>query len=227
MIGVLAVVAAAAACVPPKNLSVTTVVDGLSNPWDVAWTPDGTMLFTQRPGPIDAFVGGSVRELASPADVKAIGEGGMMGIAVDPQFASNRFVYTCFHSSLSTPATTRVVRWRVNNAFTALTNRTDLITDIPASSTIHFGCRTRFGPDGYLWVTTGDGAIGTAPQDKQSLAGRSCGSIATATEHRATPAATSCRRSTPTAIETHRASHSGPTTARRSRSSTAPGATTR
>jgi glucose/arabinose dehydrogenase len=172
LIGLFAVVATAAACVPPKNLSVSTVVDGLSNPWDVAWTPDGTMVFTQRSGPIDAFIGGSVRELARPSDVRTIGEGGMMGIAVDPQFSSNRFIYTCFHSSLSTPATTRVVRWRVNDAFTALTNRTDLITSIPASSSIHFGCRTRFGPDGYLWVTTGDGAIGTAPQDKKSLAGK-------------------------------------------------------
>jgi glucose/arabinose dehydrogenase len=171
-VSLLAIVGISAGCAPPANLAVTTVVSGLSNPWDIGWTPDGTMLFTQRPGPINAFVGGTVRQLASPADVKAIGEGGMMGIAVDPEFATNRFIYTCFHSSLSTPATTRVVRWRVDAGYTTLTNRTDLITDIPASSTFHFGCRTRFGPDGNLWITTGDGAIGTAPQDKQSLAGK-------------------------------------------------------
>ena len=61
---------------------------------------------------------GSVeRSVSSPSrsDVKVIGEGGMMGIAVDPNFASNRFIYTCFHSSLSTPATTRVVRWKVDS----------------------------------------------------------------------------------------------------------------
>jgi glucose/arabinose dehydrogenase len=172
VVGLVALPAVAAACVPPANLTVSTMVSGLDRPWDIAWTPDGTMLFTQRPGPIDARIGSTTRQLASPADVKAVGEGGMMGIAVDPSFSSNRYIYTCFHSSLSTPSTTRVVRWKVNAGYTALTDRTDLITDIPASSTFHFGCRTRFGPDGYLWITTGDGAIGTAPQDKQSLAGK-------------------------------------------------------
>jgi glucose/arabinose dehydrogenase len=169
---VLVLVAVAAACVPPKNLTVSTVVDNLHRPWDIAFTPDGTMLFTERVGPINALVGGQPRQLADPADVLAQGEGGMMGIAVDPQFASNRFIYTCFYSNLSNPATVRVVRWRVNAGVTGLTNRTDLITNIPNAGSIHFGCRTRFGPDGYLWVTTGDGTIGTAPQDKQSLAGK-------------------------------------------------------
>lgn len=171
-LGLVVVVGASVACAPPSTLTVTPVVTGLANPWDVAWTPDGTMLFTQRPGPVNALVGGTVRQLASPSDVRLFGEGGMMGIAVDPLFATNRYVYTCFHSSLSTPATTRVVRWTVNAGFTALTNRTDLITNIPVASSIHFGCRTRFGPDGNLWITTGDGSIGTAPQDPQSLAGK-------------------------------------------------------
>ena len=153
-------------------MAVTTVVSGLDHPWDIAWAPNGNMLFTQRSGQINARVGGTVRQLASPADVRVFGEGGMMGIAVDPNFQSNRFIYTCFHSSLSTPATTRVVRWKVNAGFSGLRERTDLITDIPASASFHFGCRTRFGPDGYLWITTGDGAIGTAPQDKHSLAGK-------------------------------------------------------
>ncbi len=171
-VGTVLVVALVSACVPPKSLAVSTLVSGLDHPWDIAWTPDGTMLFTQRPGPIDARVGNQNRQLAAPPDVKAVGEGGMMGIAVDPDFGTNRFIYTCFHSSLSNPSTTRVVRWKVDTDYTTLSDRTDLITDIPAASTFHFGCRTRFGPDGYLWITTGDGAIGPAPQDKHSLAGK-------------------------------------------------------
>ena len=64
VVAVGVIVVGAAACAPPANLAVTTVVSGLTNPWDIGWTPDGTMLFTQRPGPINAFVGGSVRQLA-------------------------------------------------------------------------------------------------------------------------------------------------------------------
>jgi glucose/arabinose dehydrogenase len=168
----VALLAIAGACAAPQSLSVTTVVSGLDRPWDVAFTPDGTMVFTERPGPIRAKVGSDVRLLAQPTDVSAVDETGMMGIAVDPQFASNRYLYTCFTSTAAGAPEVRLVRWRVNAGFTALTNRTDIITGIPVNGTIHHGCRPRFGPDGYLWLTTGDGVIGTAPQDKQSLAGK-------------------------------------------------------
>jgi glucose/arabinose dehydrogenase len=163
----------ATACLPPDSLQVTTVVGNLSQPWDIGFTPDGTMLYTEKPGRIDAFIGGSTRVLATVADVRNLGEGGLMGLAVDPQFASNRYIYTCMASTISGSADVRVVRWTVNAGYTALTNRLDIITGIPAASNgRHSGCRPRFGPDGYLWVGTGDAAIGTHPQDKQSLGGK-------------------------------------------------------
>ena len=163
----------ATACIPPDSLQVTTAVSNLSQPWDIAFTPDGTMLYTEKPGRIDAFIGGSTRVLATVADVRNLGEGGMMGLAVDPQFATNRHIYTCMASTISGSADVRVVRWTVNAGFTALTSRLDIITGIPAASNgRHSGCRPRFGPDGYLWVGTGDAAIGTNPQNKQSLGGK-------------------------------------------------------
>jgi glucose/arabinose dehydrogenase len=106
------------------------------------------------------------------ADVKNQGEGGLMGLAVDPLFSSNRFIYTCMASSISGTNDVRVVRWTVNAGYTALTNRLDIITGIPWSTGRHSGCRPRFGPDGYLWVGTGDAAVGTNPQNKQSLGGK-------------------------------------------------------
>jgi glucose/arabinose dehydrogenase len=155
-------------------VSVTTAVADLDHPWDVAFAPDGTMLFTQRPGEINASVGGQTRVLADPSDVDPEHERGMMGLAVDPEFVSNRFIYTCFASDIAGPTDVRVARWRVNDGYTALSNRTDIISGIPVgpSADRHVGCRLAFGPDGFLWVTTGDGTIGTAPQDKQSLAGK-------------------------------------------------------
>jgi glucose/arabinose dehydrogenase len=176
MLGAGAALLVLSGCFVMPPSSVTTAVGGLSIPWDVQWTPDGTMLYTQRAGTVEAIVGGQKRVLADPADVLATSEAGMLGLAVDPQFASNRFVYTCFASTISGGNDVRLVRWRVNAGFTGLTNRTDIVTGMPvnAGSQVgrHAGCRPRFGPDGALWVGTGDAATGTVPQNIRSLGGK-------------------------------------------------------
>lgn len=167
------VVAAAASCRPQPEITVTTVLSGLSRPWDIAFAPGGDMFFTERVGRINIRTQGQHRVLATPPDAVAIGEGGMMGIAVDPEYGSNRRVYTCFLSDASGALDVRIARWRVNGARTALTDRTDILTGIPANPTgRHSGCRVRFGPDGMLWVGTGDAAVGTNPQDPTSLGGK-------------------------------------------------------
>jgi glucose/arabinose dehydrogenase len=176
LVAALAVVTfAASACItPPASLQVDVVVPNLNRPWDIAFTPDGTMLFTRRGGSISSFVGGTVDVMASPADVLATGEGGMLGLAVDPDFASNRRIYTCFNSGLGVGGRdVRVVRWVVNADYTELTDRVDILTGLPANVTgRHSGCRPRFGPDGYLWVATGDAASATVPQNPNSLGGK-------------------------------------------------------
>lgn len=167
-----------AGCGPgPKNLQVTTVLSGLSNPWDLAFTPDGSMLFTERPGPIKIrTTGGAVRTLATPADVRPMSEGGMMGIAVDPAFASNRRIYTCFLSNAGGALDVRLVRWHVNAAASGLDSRADIVTGIPVNTAgqagRHSGCRARFGPDGNLWIGTGDAAINYTAQSPTSLGGK-------------------------------------------------------
>ena len=112
--------------------------------------------------------------MAQPADVYLNGESGMMGLAVDSQFASNRYIYTCFASTLGTPDDVRLVRWTVNSNFTALTNRTDIVTGMPLNTTSgrHAGCRPRMDAQGRLWVGTGDAAAATVPQDPRSLGGK-------------------------------------------------------
>ena len=162
------------AAVAAPALTVTTFLSGLQNPWDLAFTPGGGMLFTERPGPIKFRIAstGVVRQLARPADVVAQGEGGMMGVAVDPGFSSTRRVYTCFMSNRSGSLDIRLVRWRMNDAVTALTERADIVTGIPVSSGRHSGCRPRFGPDGRIWIGTGDAATPTVPQNPKSLGGK-------------------------------------------------------
>jgi glucose/arabinose dehydrogenase len=172
----LAGLVVAASCAPPATLTVTTVVGGLANPWDLGFTPDGSLVYTERTGRIGARVGDRDRVLAAPSDVVAQGEGGMLGLAVDPRFATNRLIYTCFMSNAGGALDVRVVRWRVDAAFEGLTDRTDIVTGMPVNTAgqagRHSGCRPRFGPDGNLWVTTGDAAMPTVPQDPRSLGGK-------------------------------------------------------
>ena len=138
---------------PPPGapaLAISTEVAGLHKPWDIAFTPDGTMLFTQKAGTIDALVGGNVQNLATPTDAEAISEAGMMGLAVDPSFASNRSVFACFLANNGGNRDVRVVRFTVAADYASSTDRTDIITGIPVNATgspgRHSGCRPRFGP---------------------------------------------------------------------------------
>ena len=111
LLGIVLLFAAfAAACVPPK-LGVTTVVSGLDHPWDIGFLPNGTMLVTERPGRLDRIVGGQVQLVTAPADVVAAKDAGMLGLAVDPTFATTGYVFVCMASSSGAATDVRVVRF--------------------------------------------------------------------------------------------------------------------
>lgn len=153
-------------------LSNAVVVGGLDHPWEVAFLPDQTMIMTERGGDISKVADGKKTILYRPDDVHARGEGGMLGLAVDPEFITNRFIYTCFNSSLGGPDV-RVARWKIDEKLTQLNDRRDIITGIPsAQSGRHSGCRIGFGSDKHLWVGTGDAAAAANPQDLKSLGGK-------------------------------------------------------
>jgi glucose/arabinose dehydrogenase len=154
-------------------LTVTTLVSGLVIPWDLAFTPDGTLLFTERPGRLRARLpDGSLRQLADiSSSLNTDGERGLLGLAVDPGFSSNRFVYTC--QSNRSPAEVRVVKWTVSPDYTSATRVVDpLVGGMPSTAFVHNGCRLRFGPDGLLWVGTGDSEQATAPQSDANRGGK-------------------------------------------------------
>lgn len=164
--------------VPPDTarpvLDRTVFVSGLSNPWDLAFLPNADMIFTERGGKISLRrTSGVVSTVGQPTDVVASGEGGLLGLAVDPDFASNRFVYTCFSSNRGGTNDNRVVRWTLSADGASLGNRLDIVTGMPwANGGRHSGCRPRFGPDGQLWIGTGDAAVGTNAQNLAGLGGK-------------------------------------------------------
>jgi len=159
---------------PVTDVAVAQTVTGFTQPWEIAFTPDGTALVTEKPGRVAAVVGGARQVVGTIPDVVALGEGGLMGLAVDPGFASNRQIYTCYASgSGGTVADVRVVRFRVAENLGSLTNQTTILSGIPAGAgNRHMGCRVGVGPDGMLWVTTGDVVQPTLPQNPASRAGK-------------------------------------------------------
>ena len=170
-------------------LARTVVLDGLSNPWDVAVATDGTMFFTEKcrglsvrrtDGTVTRLFGTSGSALVAP-DLACVGQSGVHGVALDPAFATNRTLYVYMLSTLNTsPRTNRVVRLVVNGGYTSASNRADIITDIAfkdvgnavGGAGAHSGGRIRFGPDGFLYVATGDNHDPTLPQSPTRLGGK-------------------------------------------------------
>jgi glucose/arabinose dehydrogenase len=131
------------------------------------------LLFTERPGRIKVRLGdGTVRLLADlSGELFVSGETGLLGMAIDPGFASNRTLYTC--QTNASPREVRVVRWTVDAGFTSLTRTANpLVGGIPSTASFHNGCRPRFGADGALYVGTGDSGQGPAPQSDASRGGK-------------------------------------------------------
>ncbi len=176
------------------TLSYTPVLTKLDSPWDVAFLQNGTMFFTEKclglsvrkpDGTVVKLLGmkGSTGYAARADDLFCEGQAGMQGVAVDPNFASNRYLYVYSTSSMTAPGTNRVLRLKVNDAVTAVSDRTDIVADIqykPKASDhpfggpgAHNGGRIRFSPgDGFLYVTTGDTHNGVVPQSPTLIGGK-------------------------------------------------------
>ena len=170
------------------TLTRTVVLDGLKGPWDLAFTPDGALLVTEKcrglsvlraDGTLHHLFGREGAAVAAP-DFFCQGQSGAHGIAVDPAFAHTRLVYLFMPSTLARPPTNRVVRLVVDPGYTTVSARTDIVPDIPfkhAANAVggagaHSGGRLRFGPEGFLYITTGDNHQPTLPQDLTRLGGK-------------------------------------------------------
>ncbi|MBD2035731.1 PQQ-dependent sugar dehydrogenase [Leptolyngbya sp. FACHB-321] len=154
------------------KVRVEEVVTGLDVPWGLAFLPNGDLLVSERPGRVRLVQKGKLRPQAiATINVSDRGEGGLLGIAAHPDVANNRFFYVYFTADKNGSPVNRVERWRLStNGLSATRDRT-IIDNIPVAQ-FHNGGRIRFGPDGMLYIGTGDARKPDLSQNVKSLAGK-------------------------------------------------------
>ncbi len=134
------------------------VVDGLSHPWSIAWLPDGSALVTERPGRLRLIRDGRLdpKPVAGLPPVLAFGQGGLLDIALHPDFADNRLVYLTIATGTPEANRTALVRGRLEDH--ALRDATIIFQNAdPKSGGQHFGSRLVWLPDKSLLMSIGDG----------------------------------------------------------------------
>jgi glucose/arabinose dehydrogenase len=190
VLAVIAVIAANRLAMPSKNpdtnrqgtgptagigqsLTVSTLAGGLDTPWSLVFLPDQRILVMERPGIVKMVdQNGNLSQVAiiTSKPIRETAEGGLLGAAAHPDFATNHYIY-CYYTYQSDKESlaNRVVRLKFDN--NTLWGEEIVVDNIPANNT-HNGGRIKFGPDGYLYISTGDAQKQNLAQDPKSLAGK-------------------------------------------------------
>ena len=152
-----------------QDVATTVLAKGLEVPWGIAFLPDGAALVTERDtarilqvGPDIDTDGLKVTEVQRLATVAPSGDGGLLGIAVSPKYQTDKTVYVYYSTAKDNRVGKLVLKGQVQ----------PILTGIPRSANDNGGA-IAFGPDGYLYVGTGDGTTtGTEAADPKSLGGK-------------------------------------------------------
>lgn len=155
-----------------SSFQIQTIAEDLRIPWAIDISEDGRLFFTERSGSLHAIENGilnpvPVHTFNSP--FVSTGEGGLMGLVLDRDFLSNGYIYLMYTYRENGGLYNRVVRMRIQD--NTASGEEIILDQIPAGQN-HNGGRIKIGPDGYLYITTGDAGERYLSQDVNSLAGK-------------------------------------------------------
>ena len=155
------------------ELKTEETVTGYNNIWDMVFVNNNTLVFNERGGKLHGLNTDSKEkwEIAKLPNVRIEGEGGLLGLARDNEFATNRYMYACYNAT-GTKTVVKVTRFKLSDDAKSASDYTDIISDIQSQAGRHSGCRMTMDTDSVLWIGTGDSALASAPQDPTSLAGK-------------------------------------------------------
>jgi glucose/arabinose dehydrogenase len=153
-------------------LRVEKVITGLEVPWEVAILPNQDWLITERPGRIRIVQSGQlVPQAVAEVMISETGEGGLLGLALHPGFETNRLFYVFYTTLKNGEDVNRVEQFILSPDHRTATPQKIILDDIPAAS-YHDGGRIKFGPDGMLYIATGDSRDPDLAQNQSSLNGK-------------------------------------------------------
>ena len=177
MAGAMVLAKPAHAAQEPASVAarVTPVVGGLDHPWAMAFLPDGGVLITERPGTLRLLrtPGGLSKPLSGVPKVAARGQGGLLDVALSPDFAKDRYVYLSYAESDGDKSGTAVGRGRLSDDGSGLEDFKVLFRQMPKlSSGLHFGSRLVFDGKGHLFISLGENNQRPTAQDLDKLQGK-------------------------------------------------------
>lgn len=156
--------------VSTNNFKIDTIAKDLVVPWNLSFVDANTILITERGGNIKLIKNGQLEPtpIFKVPDVTNLDEAGLMGMALHPNFKENKQLYICYSYGQPQSLAVKVVRYVYENTFT---DPKTIIDGIPGSG-FHSGCRVKFGPDGKLYVSTGDASNKDNAQSLNNLGGK-------------------------------------------------------
>lgn len=156
---------------PTPEFKVEELAAGLRAPWELVFLPDGRVWFTEREGRVRAFIDGKLQPepVFTPAGLKSWQKMGLLGLVLAPDFATSRLLYLAENYEEGKANFMRVVRYRESGG--TFVEPMTLVQKVPAFWN-HTGGRLSFGPDGKLYITTGDADKPPLSQNPRSLAGK-------------------------------------------------------
>lgn len=152
---------------PSTKKDIQIIAQNLHVPWEIVFLPSGDMLVTERPGTVTLI--GKTNRTFTIDGVEANGEGGLLGMALHPDFAKNNWIYLYHTAKNGNRKINRLERYKFDE--TGFSDKKIIVDNIPAG-TFHDGGRILFGPDGFLYITAGDSENSPLSQDKNALAGK-------------------------------------------------------